>query len=102
MSYKLRVMSYAIMVVVLFFLFEELEESTYAQHLFHIVGRLAEEGAMTVFPHMLIDIEQDTQSTGRDIVQFSAIDHDVAVVTFEERCQVAFSLGTSRRVEVAN
>lgn len=56
---------------------------------------------MSIGARMLVDVEQDTQSTTGDVIQFCAVDDNIAFSTLKYRCKTLLSLHAGRIVKVA-
>lgn len=55
---------------------------------------------MSVATGMFEDIEQDTETTAGDVIQFSTVEYDIAIGTFKNWCKAFFSLAAGHIVKV--
>lgn len=57
---------------------------------------------MAVATGMLVDVEQDSQTTAGNVVQLCTVDEDIAVCTLKYRFEALGCLSTGSIVEVAD
>ena len=81
---------------------EQLHEPSQGQHYPDILRQALQNDPVAVTMCMLVDVEQDSQSTTGDVVQFCTVDDHMAVCTFIDWFEATGGLGARGIVEVAD
>ena len=81
---------------------KQLQESTEIKDLLHILRQILQNSLVAVTACMFEDVEDDTQTTTGDVIQFRTIDHHIAVCTFKYWCETAFCLAAGSIIKVSD